>query len=207
MPFVNIRELKDFINGTTNQQVLKRGLRQEIGFQKMLHLNDVRERGYLYKTNYLTNEELSENLTILLNTEIDSNEGELVSFPCEEEIMEILTERRNDVPTWLKSRFSPQQPLAVVWDSEGGNRFWCLGFFVNLVDEKTICVEHLQHKEEDQTMSMWINPNSDDIQLIKDCQILPCDVDGYWDISNPQCSTFIVYNITDIEVAFKNILE
>ena len=43
--------------------------------------------------------------------------------------MEILTERRNDVPTWLKSRFSPQQPLAVVWDSEGRNRFWCLGFF------------------------------------------------------------------------------
>ena len=56
-------------------------------------------------------------------------------------------------------------------------------------------------------MSMWINPNSDDIQLIKDCQVLPCDVDGYWDFSNLQCSTFIVNNITDIEVAFKNILE
>ena len=52
-----------------------RGLRQEIGFQKMLHLNDVRERGYFYKTNYLSNEELAENLTILLDTEIDSNEG------------------------------------------------------------------------------------------------------------------------------------
>ena len=102
--------------------------------------------------------------------------------------------------TWLKSRFSPQQPLAVVWDSEGGNRFWCLGFSLNLVDEKTICVEHLQHKEEDQTMSMWINPNRDDIQL-------QCDGDGYWDFSNPQSSTFIVNNITDIEVAFKNIFE
>ena len=53
-----------------------------------------------------------------------------------------------------------------------------LGVFLNLVDEKSIRVEHLQHKE-DQTMSMWINPNSDDIQLIKDCQVLPCDVDGY----------------------------
>ena len=73
----------------------------------MLHPNDVRERGYLYKMIYLINEVLAENLTILLDTEIDSNEGELVYFPCEEEIIEILTEVRNDVPTWLKSRFLP----------------------------------------------------------------------------------------------------
>ena len=128
-PFVNIRELKDYINQTVDQKVVKRGLRQEIGFQKMLHPNDVHERGHLYKMNYLTNEEMAENLTILLDTEIDSNEGELVYFPCEEEIMEILTERRNDVPMWLRSRYSPQQPLAVVWDSDSGNRFWSVGFF------------------------------------------------------------------------------
>ena len=79
--------------------------------------------------NYLTNEEMADNLTILLDTEIDSNEGELVYFPCEEEIMEILTERRNDVPMWLRSRYSPQQPLAVVWDSDSGNRFWSVVFF------------------------------------------------------------------------------
>ena len=98
-PFVNIRELKDYINQATDQKVLKSGLRQEIGFQKMLHPNDVRERGHLHKMNYLTNEELAENLTILLDTEIDSNEGELVYFPCVEEIIEILTEVRNNVPT------------------------------------------------------------------------------------------------------------
>ena len=82
----------------TDQKALKKGLRQEIGFQKMLHPNDVRERGHLYKMNYLTSEEFAENLAILLYTEIDSNEGEIVSFPCGKEIMEILTERRNDVP-------------------------------------------------------------------------------------------------------------
>ena len=173
----------------------------------MLHPNDVRERGYLCKMIYFINEVLPENLTILLDTEIDSNEGELVYFPCEEEIIEILTEVRNDVPTWLKSRFLPQQPVAVVWDCEGGNRFWCLGFFLDVVDEKNICVEHLKYKEEDQTMFMWINPNNDDIQIVKDCQVLPCDVDGYWDFSNPQCSIFIVNNVTNIEVAFKYILE
>ena len=43
-PFVNIREVKDFINQTTDQRVIKRGLRQEIEFQKMLYLNDVREQ-------------------------------------------------------------------------------------------------------------------------------------------------------------------
>ena len=56
-------------------------------------------------------------------------------------------------------------------------------------------------------MFMWINPSNDDMQIVKDCQVLPCDVDGYWDFSNPQCSTFIVNNVTNIEVAFKYILE
>ena len=172
----------------------------------MLHPNDVHERGHLYKMNYLTNEEMAENLTILLDTEIDSNEGELVYFPCEEEIMEILTERRNDVPMWLRSRYSPQQPLAVVWDSDSGNRFWSV-VFLDVVDEKNIRVEHLQQKEGDPTMSMWINPKNDDIQITNDCQVLPCDVDGYWDFSNPQGSTFIVNNVSNIEVAFNNILK
>ena len=203
-PFVNIRELKEFINQTTDQNVLKRGLRQEIGFQKMLHPVDVRERSHLYKMNFLTTEELVENLTILLDTEIDTNEGEVIFFPCEEEIMEILISRKNEVPTWLTSRFSPQQPLAVLWDCVGKNRFWSIGFFLDVLDDQTIRVEHLQQKN-DQTLSMWIQPDSDDIQLVKDCQVLPCDVDGYWDFSNPQCSTFIVNNIANIEESFNNI--
>ena len=41
---------------------------------------------------------------------------------------------------------------------------------------------------------MWIKPESDDIQMIKDCQVLPCDVHGYWDFSNTQYSAFIVDN-------------
>ena len=80
-------------------------------------------------------------------------------------------------------------------------------FFLDAVDEKNIRVEHLQQKEGDPTMSMWINPKNDDIQITKDCQVLPCDVDGYWDFSNPQGSTFIVNNVSNIEVAFNNILK
>ena len=54
---------------------------------------------------------------------------------------------------------------------------------------------------------MWIKPESDDIQMIKDCQVLPCDVHGYWDFSNTQYSAFIVDNVSNIEAAFKNILD
>ena len=73
------------------------------------------------------------------------------------------------------------------------------------MDEKCIRVEQLKHNEED--LIMWIKPKSDDIQMIKDCQVLPCDVHGYWDFSNTQYSVFIVDNVSNIEVAFKNILE
>ena len=83
------------------------------------------------------------------------------------------------------------------------NRFWCLGFFLDVVDEKNIRIEHLKHKKEDQTMPIWINPNNDDIQIVKDCQVLPCDVDRYWEFSNPECSTIIVNDLANIEMPFR----
>ena len=44
-------------------------------------------------------------------------------------------------------------------------------------------------------MPMWVRLKRDDIQLVNDCQVLPCDVDGHWDFFKTQRLTFIVNNV------------
>ena len=85
--------------------------------------------------NQLRAQELVENLIILLDHEIQSSEGEVVLFPAEEGIMEIL----QSLIQIAQSRFEPQQPVAVIWHSNDGSCYWCIGFFVNQLDENTLC--------------------------------------------------------------------
>ena len=113
-----------YVNSTTDEKKLKKDLRQEIGLQKMLHPLDVKERNLLYKMNYLSAEEIVENLSILLDNDIESNGGEDVTLPSEENIMEILSEksnvqiaRRRTTTTSTSRVLTHLQPLAVVWDT------------------------------------------------------------------------------------------
>ena len=71
-PFINLQEVKMYVNSTTDEKKLKKDLRQEIGLQKILHPVDVKERNYLYKMNYLSAEEMVENQSILLDNDIES---------------------------------------------------------------------------------------------------------------------------------------
>ena len=67
---INLQEVKMYVNSTTDEKKLKKDLCQEIGLQKMLHPVDVKERNHLYKMNYLSAEEMVENLSILLDNEV-----------------------------------------------------------------------------------------------------------------------------------------
>ena len=102
--------------------------------------------------NFLTVEQLVENLTILLDGDIDSFEGkEVALFLTEEDIMDILTKKQSSNDVTLHSDvsgcniFTPQQPLAIVWDHANGKRYWCVGFFLR-EDEACIQVDYLEQK-------------------------------------------------------------
>ena len=75
-----------------------------------------------------------ENLCILLDNDIESNEGEVETLPSEEDIMEILSGSTPTVATTPAADdndnavFTHLQPLAVVWDANDGKRYWSIGF-------------------------------------------------------------------------------
>ena len=93
-PFVNLPEIRNYVNKEgKHQKLLRMNLRQEIGFRKLLHPVDAKEWPLLYKMNDLTCEQLVENLTILIDNTIETNDGEVVLFPSEDEIMDIIQEQ------------------------------------------------------------------------------------------------------------------
>ena len=184
----SLSKLKRFVNSSDDNVVLKKLLHEEIGFQKMMHPVDVKERGHLYKMNFLTVEQLVENLTILLDGDIDSLEGkEVALFPTEED-MDILTKTQPSNDVALHSDvsgcniFTPQQPLAIVWDHVNEKRYWCVGFFLREDDEDCIQVDHLEQKST-KGLKPMVRHERDDIQNVELNQLLPCNVQGHWDFS------------------------
>ena len=139
----------------------------EIGFQKILHPINARESWYLPT-------ELIENLTILLDNEIESNEGTIVCLPTEEEMMEKLS-----IAVPRECQYAPQQQLAVVWYKDDDTCDWSLGFFVDQIDTTTLRVDHLISNDK----VNWQRPAVDDIQLVNPIQLVSCNIDGYWAFS------------------------
>ena len=97
-PVATVEDVRMLVNNESDEKKLKSCLRTEVGFQKALHPFDARERSYLYKMNYLSVEELTENLVILLDVSQSAATGdELVQFPTEEEIFDIIKSKdQND---------------------------------------------------------------------------------------------------------------
>ena len=204
-PITSVDELNLLLTRRTGDD-LRKWLHQEVGVRKAMHPFDAKEQPALYKMNFLKSEQLIENFMILLDPTGSENEGELVLFPSEDEIMSILNENSCDnvllrTPSDTQAQFKLQQPLAIIWDKAIGNRYWCIGF-VTGTDDGKICIDHLQPSSQDKSLTKWIRPQIDDVQDVILDQIIPVDIDGQWDLQKRQ-PTFILRNRDSIVTIFE----
>ena len=210
-PIVTVKELNMLIKECgKDEKKLKSFLRQEIGFKKVMHPVDTKERPDLYKMNFLTHEQLLENLTILVDSDLSDADQEEILFPTEDEIIEqILGAANQEVTNAIATEvviketipFAKQQPLTVVSD-EDDTRYWCVALFLNENDDETFVVYNLCVKKKSKQRE-WVRPVSDDVQTILPRFIIPCEVKGEWDYSK-RTSTFVVENVEEIEVHFQD---
>ena len=168
--------------------------------------------------NYLSVEELTENLVILLDVSLSAATGdELVQFPSEEEIFDIikskdqvndieLEEREEKEPDQEKGSFKACKPLVVIWDDSDGKRYWCIGLFICQVDDDTVKVEHLKQQKKG-GIQHWIHPESDDVQVVNLVQLLPIGVVGDWNFSNERHPLFNIVNATGIASVLKHYID
>ena len=80
--------------------------------------------------NYLSVEELAENLVILFEEYDTSGGNEAIQFPTEDEIYnQILgTEPALTSTPTEDLEFKPNEPIAVLWNKDDGTRYWCISF-------------------------------------------------------------------------------
>ena len=210
-PLGTYTELTNLVNNTADKKHLKSYLRQEIGFQKMMHPFDAKERPHLYKMNFLSPEQLAENLAILLHDPSIAAEGDQIAmFPNEEKIFDILCKSKKGAVESSESKdmidFTANLPLAIIWDAENETRYWNIGFFLNDNEEdETIKVELLIRKE-DVDKGQWIREKYEDIQFVKHIQIIPINVIGHWNGNFANEPVFVVENEQDIINYFSKIL-
>ena len=144
---------------------------------------------------------MHEKLAILLSSDIQDSGVEL--FNTEEEILEILCKRQKDQESQTKSKeviFQSQQPLAVVWD-EGQERKWYIGLFVDNNDNGTVRIDHLEMKRAKET---WIWPRIEDIQDVKDMQIVPCSINSEWVLSS-RSAVLHIKNPKEVDTVFQEL--
>ena len=112
-----------------DKKSLKSVLRTEMQYQKILHARDAQERPDRYKVNNLSEDQMKVNLMILL-ARAESEDGEHLLFHTEDEIMELLIEHQPDEEMEKDEEpYEKQEAIAVIWDTESGERVWHIGFY------------------------------------------------------------------------------
>ena len=61
--------------------------------------------------------------------------------------------------------FEPNQPLGVIWDVDSMS-YWCIGFYINVLEEEQIRVDHLTQRRKGLNDQL-VRPNVDDIQSVQ----------------------------------------
>ena len=196
-PFTSVNEVKTLVQ--QNPKELKSFLRLEIQYQRVTHPRDAEARKDIYRVNKVTLEEMIENLVLILS---DENEAQdCIVFPSEEEIMEKLQnkEQASIDEVTDETTLVPNQPVAIIWDTKKRKQ-WYIGFFLNMNDDGTFRVDHLER--DGKLDKRWVRPRGgDDIQDAEEVQILPTPVSGDW-IFTEDRPIFVLNNEEQIHETF-----
>ena len=93
------------------------------------------------------------------------------------------------------------EPYAVVWEVNNEIK-WYIGFAVTILSNQLTKFEHLDRVNEKD--SLWHYPYSVDIHETDNMQILPIEVIGEWNYTDPNKPLFEVKNCEQVNICFRN---
>ena len=136
---------------------------------------------------------------------VENNDGEIF-LPTESEVMEALNsyELKENAPdiSEVSNIIKINEPNAIVWE-ENNELKWYIGFILSTESPNSTMADHLTRVFPDQD-SLWQYPKISDVQDTDIIQILPIEVIGEWNYSDPKKSIFEVKNCEQINVCFKD---
>ena len=91
------------------------------------------------------------------------------------------------VVAWCSFEFD--QHIVCIWDEGTGSNMikqWFIGFYLDENQDsqnKLYCIDHWERMEGSKNYLCWTMPKLSDIQIVKEDQILPENVNGSWYLS------------------------
>ena len=145
-----------------------------------------------------SHDEKLKNLAILLD-EDGSSMKSIVDLPTNEEVL---------TKVYVKETFSNKiitkqinEMCVIIWLKSKKPYDWFLGYITEQNNEGFV-VDHLRQTDL-QFSIKWHYPPKEDECIVEADQVLSCEVQGYWDITDLRNTRFILKNIREIQRIFK----
>ena len=97
--------------------------------------------------------------------------------------------------------YEKQEAIAVIWDTESGERMWHIGFYFGKNVDGSLRVDHLIRDKRKHDLWKCEFSDTDDIQDVKTEQVIPVEVVGDCFFGNRK-PLFVVDNWEEIENQF-----
>ena len=156
--------------------------------------------GGIFKLNGISHDERLENLCIILgdtNYIATAASSSAVDLPTLNDISAALTPDSTASDN-TNGGFKVNDVCVVIWDIKG-KAAWFIGY-IKSQDGEHYIIEHLERTND--TDDSWRYPVVDDVQRAHGSQILPCVVDGEWDVL-ARSPTYLIRNAGEINNAVR----
>ena len=165
------------------------------------HSNKVEKiaRPDLFRLNGMSHDEKLENLAFLLDEDDNSSVKSVVDLPTNEEVISKVYAKEmksNEIST-----HQINEMCVIIWLNSKKQYEWFLGYIIEQNDEGYV-VDHL-HRTDSNLNSKWHYPSKEDKCIVEADQILPCQVQGQWDIADLRNTRFTLKNVKEIQEIFQ----
>jgi hypothetical protein len=197
-PATTSEELISIISGRDNAHHV---LRTEVAYYAHTHKAQRILNKDLCRINSVSDEEMLENMTILLDDEKFSSTATVANLPTNDDVLKSISNNQDQQEVASPCSMVNEMSV-VVWQNDDGVYEWYIGYVKNFDGDK-YSVDHLARKLKGSD-SKWKYPTREDIQLTDPAQMVNVDVEGEWDLTaDSRKRLFTLSNIKTVECAVK----
>ena len=196
-PFTSVSELQNSLK--KHPDIEHRIVKTEVAYYT--HSNKVEKiaRPDFFRLNGISHDEKLENLALLLDEDDNSSVKFVVDLPTNEEVISKVYAKEtksNEISTHQINEI-----CVIIWLNSKKQYEWFLGYIIEQNDEGYV-VDHL-HRTDSNLNSKWHYPSKEDKCIVEADQILPCQVQGQWDITDLRNTHFTLKNVKEIQEIFQ----
>ena len=177
-------------------------MKNELGYYVHTHKFERYSNSHLFRLNKISHDEKLENLTILLSDDDNTSDSTICDLPSNDEVL-LAMKSIGPICSTIETRPSLEiNELCVsAWQNSVNEYTWYIGY-VKKIESDGFVIDYM-HRVADKSNLKWKYPEIEDVEMTEDSQIVPCKVEGVWDITaDARIRLFTLTNVKHVRNAF-----